>query len=363
MEIRMKKFVVLATLVALISASGCSFFMKEYDDRNERKLAALSKDNKALTSKMKNLERKVPDMSKQLNTLDAENRKLKKKVTDLSGKIEGSYKELALEDISTMAKESSNAEPAPAPAPDEKPFEIASNDETAPGKPEVQAKAKLTGAGAKLLEMAKKQESTGDQPDAEGLAELAAKPEEKTEAKPEEKTEAKPEEKTEAKPEEKVVAKPDAEPDGKPEAQSKKTAKKSALTSEGAKLLALAKGESVPSGKSSPAPKTKKQTKIEQIAKAKTAPTTRGQSVKLKVLSGTGNISSAHTMAKKLQGIGFEAEKKALAPRSNFKKNVVYHAKGHEQTAQKLKNTLGEKTVLKPLSWNSEFDIIVVSVE
>jgi hypothetical protein len=68
-------------------------------------------------------------------------------------------------------------------------------------------------------------------------------------------------------------------------------------------------------------------------------------------------------MAKKLQGMGFEAERKALAPRSNFKKNVVYHTKGHEQIAKDLKSKLGRKTVLKPLTWNSEYDIIVVSVE
>ena len=83
--------------------------------------------------------------------------------------------------------------------------------------------------------------------------------------------------------------------------------------------------------------------------------------LKIKVLSGNGNIDSAKRMAKKLRNMGYEIELIHYAPRSNFSRNVVYFASKFQDDAKRLVPTLGSKARSKPLTWPSIFDLIVVT--
>lgn len=83
--------------------------------------------------------------------------------------------------------------------------------------------------------------------------------------------------------------------------------------------------------------------------------------LKLKVLSGDGDLNSAKRMAKKLGNMGYKIRLIDRAPQSNFLRNTVYFALGFQDEAKRLVSSLGDNTILKPLSWFSIFDIIVVT--
>ncbi len=85
--------------------------------------------------------------------------------------------------------------------------------------------------------------------------------------------------------------------------------------------------------------------------------------VKIKVLSGDGNLRSAKQMAKRLTGMGYKIERIAYAPRSNFKKTSVYFSPKFENEGRRLVSSLGANTVLKPLTWSSIFDLVVVTAK
>lgn len=83
--------------------------------------------------------------------------------------------------------------------------------------------------------------------------------------------------------------------------------------------------------------------------------------IKIKVLSGDGKLSSAKETAKTLQSLGYKIDRVALAPSTKYSKTFIYYAKGREHEAAALADRLGRDTKLKPLSWKSIFDIIVVT--
>ncbi len=83
--------------------------------------------------------------------------------------------------------------------------------------------------------------------------------------------------------------------------------------------------------------------------------------LKVKVLSGDGNLDSAKQMAKRLIGMNYEIRMIDYAPRSDFKKDTVYFAPKAEKEGKSLRSALGANTVLKPLTWSSIFDLIVVT--
>ncbi len=85
--------------------------------------------------------------------------------------------------------------------------------------------------------------------------------------------------------------------------------------------------------------------------------------LKIKVLSGDGNLSSAKQMAKRLIRMDYEIGVIGYAPRSNFKKNTVYFAPRSEKEGRNLVSSLGGNTILKPLTWPSVFDLIVVTAK
>ena len=91
----------------------------------------------------------------------------------------------------------------------------------------------------------------------------------------------------------------------------------------------------------------------------KTAPETK--SARIKILAGDGNIASARGMSKRLSKMGYPVKLLDKAKRSDYQVNTVYFGQGYGQTAATLAKKLGGGAVSKPLTWKSEFDIIIVT--
>ncbi|UCG99873.1 MAG: hypothetical protein JSU78_05410 [Deltaproteobacteria bacterium] len=83
--------------------------------------------------------------------------------------------------------------------------------------------------------------------------------------------------------------------------------------------------------------------------------------LKIKVLSGDGNLNSAKEMAKRLMKIGCKIGSIHYAPRSNFSRDTVYFAPKFQDDAKWLLPNLGSNAISKPLTWPSIFDLIVVT--
>lgn len=84
--------------------------------------------------------------------------------------------------------------------------------------------------------------------------------------------------------------------------------------------------------------------------------------IKIKVLSGNGDIRSATQMAARLKKLGYKIKLIDLAPRKTYKRHTVFFKPTSEKEANRLINRLGGRTISKPLSWPSVFDLIVVAV-
>jgi len=85
------------------------------------------------------------------------------------------------------------------------------------------------------------------------------------------------------------------------------------------------------------------------------------KSLKIKVLAGDGRLVSARLMARKLEKTGLKVEIVDLAPRADFSADTVYYLRDVEKEARDIAGRVGEKTVLKPMTWPSAFNIIVVT--
>jgi len=93
------------------------------------------------------------------------------------------------------------------------------------------------------------------------------------------------------------------------------------------------------------------------ILKEKTAP-----KLKVKILSGDGNLMSAKKMKKQIEGAGYKTGPVDYASRSDFKNITIYFSKNFNPEAKKLANSIHQKkTVIKPMSWASKYDLIVVT--
>jgi len=83
--------------------------------------------------------------------------------------------------------------------------------------------------------------------------------------------------------------------------------------------------------------------------------------VKVKVLSGNGNIASAKMMAQRLEKMGYKIARIDFATRSNFAQDTVFFSKRAEDEAKQVAANLGGKTAMRPITWSSTYDIIVVT--
>lgn len=82
---------------------------------------------------------------------------------------------------------------------------------------------------------------------------------------------------------------------------------------------------------------------------------------KIKVLAGDGNIASARSLSKRLGKLGYPVKLIDKAPRSDFKVNTIFFAPGYQAAAATLAKQLGRGAVSKPLTWQSIFNIIIVT--
>jgi hypothetical protein len=80
---------------------------------------------------------------------------------------------------------------------------------------------------------------------------------------------------------------------------------------------------------------------------------------RIKVLWGNGKPASAKKLAARINSLGYKVEKTGTAARQNYKTNMVYYSKDAKPAAQKLAKRL--KAEAKPLTWKSEFNILVVA--
>ena len=83
--------------------------------------------------------------------------------------------------------------------------------------------------------------------------------------------------------------------------------------------------------------------------------------LEIKVLSGDGDLNSAKEMANKLTMLGYKVRLIHHAPRSTFLRNTVFFAPEFENEGKRLVSELGNNTRLKPLTWHSIFDLVVVT--
>jgi predicted nuclease with TOPRIM domain len=86
-----------------------------------------------------------------------------------------------------------------------------------------------------------------------------------------------------------------------------------------------------------------------------------GDTLKIKVLTGDGNPASAKEMSDRLKQLGYQVKAIDRASRTTFVKNTVYFAPASRNEAEALVARLNGEAVLKPLTWTSVFDIIVVT--
>jgi len=81
----------------------------------------------------------------------------------------------------------------------------------------------------------------------------------------------------------------------------------------------------------------------------------------IKVLCGDGDIRSAKQLAERMRKMGYQIKRIDFAPRKTFKRHTVFFAPNFENEAKRLVIDLGGKTIAKPVTWPSEFDLIVVT--
>jgi hypothetical protein len=101
--------------------------------------------------------------------------------------------------------------------------------------------------------------------------------------------------------------------------------------------------------------------KAEGAADTRDKKAEQAKPLKIKVLAGDGRIASARLVARKLEKTGLKVEIVDLAPRANFSADTVYYLPDHEKDAKEIAGRLGKKTLLKPMTWSSAFNIIVVT--
>lgn len=83
--------------------------------------------------------------------------------------------------------------------------------------------------------------------------------------------------------------------------------------------------------------------------------------LKVKVLSGSGDIASAQKMFRRLRKMGYRIRAVDMAPSSNFKATTIFYAPGYEEEGRRMAGRLGKGTVCRRLTWTSVYHLIVVT--
>lgn len=80
---------------------------------------------------------------------------------------------------------------------------------------------------------------------------------------------------------------------------------------------------------------------------------------RIKVVWGNGKPASAKKLSAKVTSLGYKVDKVSSAARQNYKSNLVYYSKDAKAGGQKLARQL--KAQAKPMTWKSDYSIIVVA--
>jgi outer membrane murein-binding lipoprotein Lpp len=79
----------------------------------------------------------------------------------------------------------------------------------------------------------------------------------------------------------------------------------------------------------------------------------------VKVLTGSGDIRGAKLLANTLRSSGYNVAVVDYSA-SDIHQNTVFYATGYRNEALNLSRIMGRDTIVKPLTWNSIFKLIVV---
>lgn len=85
------------------------------------------------------------------------------------------------------------------------------------------------------------------------------------------------------------------------------------------------------------------------------------KALRIKVLSGDGKADSAKKMARRITTMGYKVESVGMAQSADYPAITVYFAPKYKAEAKTLAAKLGKETIVKPLSWKSVFNLIVVT--
>lgn len=84
-------------------------------------------------------------------------------------------------------------------------------------------------------------------------------------------------------------------------------------------------------------------------------------SIRIKVLSGDGSPTSAKRMAVRLERYGYKVERTDIATKRNLNKTKIFYSEGNRMHAAEIFRKIGGNADLKSLTWQSAFDIIIVT--
>ena len=85
------------------------------------------------------------------------------------------------------------------------------------------------------------------------------------------------------------------------------------------------------------------------------------RAARVKVLTGDGKPASGREMARMVEGMGYKVERVGKAPNANFSQHTVFYKPDFRSDADNIAKRLGGNAIIKPLSWPSIFNLIVVT--
>ncbi len=108
-------------------------------------------------------------------------------------------------------------------------------------------------------------------------------------------------------------------------------------------------------------PSVIKEVTLVEPKKSEQAPAPAARPLRIKVLAGAGGLPAARKMSKTLHDLGYKVERMDQAAAGRFENDTVYYAKDSQKEARDLAVRIGPETIVKPLTWPSVFDVIVVA--
>ena len=84
------------------------------------------------------------------------------------------------------------------------------------------------------------------------------------------------------------------------------------------------------------------------------------RSFRIKILDGTGNLANTQRLRSKLMTKGSNVTTTAVSDKGKWEQTVLYYGKGSEAHAEKVAAAIPGRVLLRPLTWKTSYDIILV---